>query len=305
MPSESKVGATAQNLIVVVKLCLIAALIVAASWQWNNASVWQGHALADRETSVLPSDWRGYVALLAAMSWISLSYTGFNAAVYVAGESKQAQRNVPKAMLWATLIVMAIYVTLNAVFVWSVDTDEVVKAPPTIAVMSAANIGGGPGQFLMRSIVALAVLSSVFSMLMAGPRVYAQMARDGVMPRFLDFTGQVPRVSIVSPRAPEHWGSLVQHLGTVDCYLGMTLSACSALAVAALLKLVGTANRPSAWELAAAVLYVLGTLAMLVGVVLDAKRLSSFTRCGVLLDWARWCTSSGRRLSERIHWQWD
>ena len=105
-----KVGALAQNLIVLVKLSLIAALFVLAAAQWNAPAVWQGHALEGRDTAILPSDAWGYVALLASMSWISLSYTGFNAAVYVAGESRQARRTVPQAMLWATLLVMAIYV---------------------------------------------------------------------------------------------------------------------------------------------------------------------------------------------------
>lgn len=271
-----QVGAAAQNSIVIVKLCLIAALLVAAGWQWNNADVWQGGALPDRDTNTLPSDWHGTVALLAAMSWISLSYTGFNAAVYVAGESKQVQRNVPKAMLWATLLVMAIYVALNAAFVWAANTQEVAKAPPTIAILAANNIGGSTGQLLMRSIVALAVLSSVFSMLMAGPRVYAQMARDGVMPKFLDFTGHVPRLSIILQgllsMVVVWFSTLEQLIG----YLGMTLSACSALAVAALLTLHKTANRPSAWELTAAVLYIVGTIAMLVGVVLDGQKVDQF-----------------------------
>ena len=287
--AQVHIGATAQNLIVAVKLCLIALLLVLAGWQWNDAAVWPGHALAGRDSAVMPDGLGGYVALLASMSWISLSYTGFNAAVYVAGESKQAQRNVPRAMFWATLLVMAIYVAINAVFVFAADTDQVAKTPATIAILAAANVGGSKGQLLLRAIVVLAVLSSVFSMLMAGPRVYAQMARDGVMPKFLDFSRGVPRVAIILQgilSIAVVWISTIEQL---IGYLGMTLSACSALAVASLWssKLLALAKREPTleldeaatlvrsvrwWEHLAAGVYVLGTIAMLVGVLADGQK---------------------------------
>lgn len=301
-----KVGATTQNLIVLVKLCLIAALFVLAAWQWNASESWQGHALEGRETAILPANAWGYVALLASMSWISLSYTGFNAAIYVAGESRQAQRTVPQAMLWATLLVMVIYVVLNAIFVLAADSVAVLKAPTTVAILAAANIGGHAGQQLLRFIVVLAVLSSVFSMLMAGPRVYAQMARDGVMPKFLDFTSGAPRVAIILQgilSIAVVWFSTLEQLIS---YLGMTLSACSALAVASIWRVnrmiqiesgqqsgaaaMGTSallpsdkhaetvsNHPIQWwEHWAAALYIAGTIAMLAGVLADGQKRDQF-----------------------------
>ena len=281
-----KAGATTQNLIVLVKLGLIVALFVLAAWQWNVAAVWQGHALAGSDTATIPSDVPGYIALLASMSWISLSYTGFNAAVYVAGESREARRTVPQAMLWATLVVMAIYVAMNAVFVWAADSKSVAQDPSTIAILAANNIGGLAGQQLLRFIVVLAVLSSVFSMLMAGPRVYAQMARDGVMPKFLDFTSGVPRVAIILQGVLSIAVVWISTLEQLISYLGMTLSACSALAVASIWRLnsVGRNEIQSTdvrspltwWEHLAAALYTLGTIAMLAGVLADGQKRDQF-----------------------------
>ncbi len=271
-----QVGATAQNLIVLVKLGLLALLLSIAAGQANNAEVWQGRALPGRETGAWPTDRAGIIALLASMSWISLSYTGFNAAIYVAGESKRAQRTVPQSMLWASLLVTGIYVALNAMFVWAADSQAVAAAPPQIAILAVTSVAGSNGQLLLRSIVALAVLSSVFSMLMAGPRVYAQMARDGVMPKVLDFAGGVPRAAIVLQGllsiAVVWLSTLEQLIG----YLGMTLSACSALAVASVWcfnkaqKFEGSPVRW--WEYTAAAVYILGTIAMLAGVIADGQK---------------------------------
>ena len=137
-------------------------------------------------------------------------------------------------------------------------------------------------------------------MLMAGPRVYAQMARDGVMPKFLDFTSGVPRVAIVLQGVLSIavlWFSTLEQLIS---YLGMTLSACSALAVASIWRLnrvgqlenaeqpdvsptgasalrVGTGDSAlRLTEQVAAALYIAGTIAMLVGVLADGQKRDQF-----------------------------
>ena len=65
-----------------------------------------------------------------SLVWISLSYSGFNAAVYVAGEARDGARTVPAALLRATLAVTAIYLALNAVFVGFAPYAEVAGSGP-------------------------------------------------------------------------------------------------------------------------------------------------------------------------------
>ena len=62
-----------------------------------------------------PFEWSAFAL---TVMWISLSYSGFNAAVYVAGEAVDAKRNVPRALLIGTLGVTLIYLALNAIFVY-------------------------------------------------------------------------------------------------------------------------------------------------------------------------------------------
>ncbi len=76
-----------------------------------------------------------------SLMWISLSYCGFNAAVYMSSEVSDAKRNVPRAMLIATVAVTVLYVVLNAIFVYAPTYDQV-ALHEDVAVVSANVIGG-------------------------------------------------------------------------------------------------------------------------------------------------------------------
>ncbi len=51
-----------------------------------------------------------------SLVFVMYSFSGWNAATYIIGEMKEPERNVPRAMLLGTLIVLVLYVALNAVF---------------------------------------------------------------------------------------------------------------------------------------------------------------------------------------------
>ncbi|MGN6136746.1 MAG: APC family permease [Aureliella sp.] len=280
--ARMSIGALAQNAIVLIKLGFIVWLLVWA-FAFTSSSAWQGGSLPGRDTAALPSDASGWIDLLAAMSWIALSYTGFNAAVYVAGESQAAQRNVPRAMLWATLLVTAIYILLNIIFLKAPPPEQIVGDPSRMAAIAATAtraLGGPAMETLTRAIIALAVLSSVFSMLLAGPRVYLQMARDGVMPKFLKPAGDVPTAAVLMQAALSIAVVWLAQLEQIIGYLGMTLSACSGLAVAAIWRLhrsaetrAATEQQPVTWlEHSAAGGYIVGTLVMLAAVLASGQR---------------------------------
>lgn len=281
------IGTLAQNGIVIAKLLFIAGLFVWA-FGFTDSSAWHGNVLPDRDPAWMPSKVSDWVALLAAMSWISLSYTGFNAAVYVAGESREAKQNVPRAMIGATLLVTIIYVLLNIIFVYAPRSSAVLEDPEAIATLSTRGLGGTAMEMCTRLIVSLAVLSSVFGMLLAGPRVYMQMARDGVMPRFLDAQNGVPRSAVLMQAILSIAVVWAARLEQIIGYLGMTLSACSALTVAAIwrLKTVSLTDenvdgKPiSLLESLAAAFYIIGTVAMLMAVVIEGQRAAELWAVG-------------------------
>ena len=253
-------GAGIQNSVVFLKLGLILVLSVWA-FGFTPAENWQGRALPDRHSGWWPENITAWGVLLGSMSWITLSYTGFNAAIYVAGQSIAGQRTVPRAMLAATVVVMIIYLVLNTIFVFAPRPEDIELKKEVAAIASQA-IGGQAMEWFVRVIIALALISSVFSLLLAGPRVYWQMARDGVMPSFLDSQGKVPRLAVVVQCVLSILIVQLASVQTLLSYLGLTLSACGALAVATVWRIhrkFPQAKPIKWWEHVCSALYVGGT----------------------------------------------
>ena len=161
-----------------------------------------------------------------------MSFSGFNAAVYITGEVDNPKKNVPRSLLIGTLVTSMLYLALNCVFVYGAAPDNI-KAVPDVAIAASQAIGGERLALLIRVIVSVALLSSVSSMVVAGPRVYAKMAEDGVFPKLFNTSqAQVPVAAIwlqvILASVVVYFTSLKSLLD----YLGFTLSVSAALTVA-------------------------------------------------------------------------
>lgn len=222
-----KTGLIAQNLIVVVKLFLLIGFVAFAFLKFPTG--WEG-----MQVKTAPTDFSIY-AIASTLVWISLSFSGFNAAVYVTSEVDNPHENVPRALLLGTLIVTFFYLLLNFIFIFGADPHKI-RAVPDVAAAAAQAIGGDRLATLIRIIVSVALLSSVSSMVVAGPRVYAKMANDGVFPKLFNSSSrnelEIPATAI--------WlqvvlASVVVYFGSIKSlldYLGFTLSVSAALTVA-------------------------------------------------------------------------
>lgn len=226
--ARAKGGALFQNVAVVLKLGLLVGFIVIAAARLPAMGLHGG------PTADVPSGmWSQAAAFATSLVWISLSYSGFNAAVYVAGEARDVSRSVPRALITGTSIVVLLYVLLNAVFVLVPPPDRIAGVAD-IAAASALWIGGSQLAMAVRGVIALALMTSVLSMVMSAPRVYAKMADDGLMPGFMRFRGSAPRVAIAAQVLLASVFILVSSLRELLSYLGLTLSLCAALSVGCL-----------------------------------------------------------------------
>lgn len=193
-------------------------------------------------------------AFAQQLVWISLSYSGFNAAVYVAGES--VRRQIPKALLIGTAATTALYLALNTVFVYGPPAASV-AGQADVAAIAAESVGGAGLAIFVRIIIAVALATSVSSLLMAGPRVATKMAEDGFLPRALKLKSGRPGYAVGALVIASVVIILVSELESLLGYLGVTLSVCAAMTVGCLFlpKLRG---RPS--SMIAPALFVAATL---------------------------------------------
>jgi len=221
-----RTGAFSQNTVVVLKLGLIVVFVGVCLVLGGNGDV----------TTAMPTVQPSFAVFAGALVWISLSYSGFNAAIYVSGEAQSPSRNVPRAMIFATIGVTVLYLALNAVFLYLPDRNAVV-GQEAVAAAAARSIGGQSLELAVRGLIALALATSVSSMMMAGPRVYARMADDGLFPRAFTQDENPPRAAIVLQALIAIVAITFTDLSNLLSYLGFTLSLSAAMAVCSLFVL--------------------------------------------------------------------
>lgn len=234
---QARHGTLLQNAAVTIKLILIAGFLGAALYH-GSSHPWLGFsAPGGAMPGLIPFS---ITAFATTLMWVSFSYSGFNAAVYVASEAEQARTRVPAAMVLACLLVMFIYLALNAVFVLA-PPPQAIAQQKDVAAITAAFIGGNGLALIVRAIIIIALFTSVSAMMMAGPRVYARMAEDGLMPGILRYTRAAPGTAIAVQALLAVVVVWIAELRDLLSYLGITLSLSAAATVASLFVLAGRA----------------------------------------------------------------
>jgi len=216
-------GARAQDWTVLIKVILLAAFV--------------GYGLScltpPEPTATSPV---AVSTFAVSLVWVSFSYSGWNAAVYVGGEIREPDRNLPRALLLGTGTVMLLYLGLNVVFVFAAPI-ETLAGKLDIGRVAAEAIGGHTLGLAVSALVALALLTSVSSMTMAGPRVYARMAAAGHLPLWLAVADGPPRAAIAFQTVLALgllWSAAYEQLLT---FIGFTLGLSAAATVFGLIVL--------------------------------------------------------------------
>lgn len=204
-------------------------------------------------------------AFAHSLMWIGFAYSGWNAAVYVAGELRDPARTLPRAMLGATLLVAVLYTLLNAVLLAAAPQ---AAGRADIGAVAAAAIGGAPLRRALAALVAVALWTSISSLLMAGPRVAARMAADGLLPRWLAAGDPAPTAAVLLQAGlallAARWSTLAALLAGIGFVLGLS----SAASVAAYAWRAWPST-PRWWRIVAA-LFVAATIAASAGMVAQA-----------------------------------
>lgn len=210
-------------------LSLIAAGLMRGEGDWRHLS------LSDARAA--PSVGLSIVSLIFAL----YAYSGWNAAVYLAGEVTEPARTIPRALIGGTLFVTCLYFSLNTFYFYALPVSALAQPPlvPVASKVAVALLGADAARFVTM-ILCLLLTGAISAMVWAGPRVYYAMATDGVIPAYFGKTSGPARTPINAVLLQSLWASILILSGSFErlvIYSGTVLMMFSALAVGAVLVL--------------------------------------------------------------------
>jgi basic amino acid/polyamine antiporter, APA family len=118
-------------------------------------------------------------ALAPALVGAFFAFGGWWEISKLAGEARDPERTVPRALALGVAAVAGVYILTSAVFLYLVPLEQVTSGE-TFAAQVGTVLFGAAGGKIFAAIVIIAVLGSLLALLMALPRVYYAMAGDGV-----------------------------------------------------------------------------------------------------------------------------
>lgn len=214
-----------QNVMTALKIILILVLVVAGFWMGGNTSM--SFAPTAKDLTYMTS-----APFAISLVYVMYAYSGWNAATYISGEIKDPQRNVPRSLILGTLIVMGLYVALNAAFLYSTPVDKL-AGQVKVGLIAGTEIFGPSGGKLVGALICLGLISSVSAMMWIGPRVTMVMGEDISALRFFAQKSKsgVPTRALLLQTIVATFMLVTQTFETVVQFIQFSLTLCSFLAV--------------------------------------------------------------------------
>jgi len=278
--SGIKPGTAFQNIATLIKVALILAFLAA------------GFSIAEPQPiSFLPQP--GDLGLIASapfavsLVFVMYSYSGWNAATYIAGDVREPERSLPVAMLVATLVVVLLYVALNAVFLYTTPV-AAMAGQLNVAQIAGEHIFGATGGRVVAGLICIGLVSAISAMMWIGPRVTVAMGEDFPLLRIFarHSRGGVPVVALGLQIAVVTLLLLTQSFEAVLDFIQFSLTLCSFLAVAGVIFLRVTRPdlpRPyKAWAYPLTPLVFLGVTGLMMGYLLSERPAQSLASLGLM-----------------------
>lgn len=167
-----------------------------------------------------------------SLVYVTYSYSGWNAAVYLASEVEEPETNLPRSLVAGTLIVMGLYLLLNFIFLHTTPINKLV-GELEVGYIAANHIFGTFGAKVMGVMISFGLISSISSMVLAGPRVTQAIGEDIPLFKLLakKNTSGIPYFAILLQLFIVTILILTSSFQAVITYLGFTLTLSSFITV--------------------------------------------------------------------------
>lgn len=162
-------GAFVANLTTAAKV-LALALVGLIAFAFGDIS--QGALAGPMEWS--PLTWTGFGVALISVLW---AYDGWADLTFMAGEVKDPERTMPRALLLGTAIVVVLYLIVNTAYLWVLSVPDMAGSE-LVASDAAQRIFGVAGASIISALVMLSTFGALNGSTMTGPRILYAMAED-------------------------------------------------------------------------------------------------------------------------------
>ena len=192
-----KYGVITQNIFTVTKVLSIVGIIIFGIFLGCNYDVIANNFFHIAES--MDFNFNNMEIIATATVGAIFAMVTWNNITFISGEVKEPQKNIPLALIWGVIIVMALYLLINMLYVFSIPLDQIQNAPEDIvAVVLMQKITGYAGKFIIALIIMISACGSANGLIMTGARVYYQMAKDRLLFRRLAVVNRKTKVPVNS-----------------------------------------------------------------------------------------------------------
>jgi len=188
-----KMSARTQNVLMIIKISMIAMLIAALFFPGIY------HPVSTTQAAVLPeSSWMQYIksfglCLVAA----SFTYGGYQQTINFGNDVQNPSRNIPKGIFIGIAAIIILYLSVQFSYYKIIGFDNL-KTTNEIASVIATRMFGNTGAQVFSGLLFLSVLAYVNVLLMSNPRVMYAMSDDGVLPGIFKKKSEKKEVLVTS-----------------------------------------------------------------------------------------------------------
>lgn len=165
-----RLGSYFQNFFTLIKIGVMLVFIVAGFAIDTPQAINLVPAAADWSVLLSPP-------FAVSLVYVSYAYTGWNASIYVVGELRNPQTNLPRALFMSTLLVLVLYALLNYIFLYTVPMAEL-AGKVEIGFLAGNRLFGTTAAGILSVFIAVLMVSTISAMIFVGPRITQVMGED-------------------------------------------------------------------------------------------------------------------------------
>jgi len=168
-------SAKTQNVLMIIKICLILLLITPVFFASSNIS-------SDLIAGSINPTFREYLkAFGIGLVAVSFTYGGYQQTINFGAEVDKPARNIPKGIFMGIFIIIALYLTINYAYVKVIGFENL-QHSRNIAAIMASKIFGINAERILSVLLFLSVLAYINALLLSNPRVMYAMSEDKILP---------------------------------------------------------------------------------------------------------------------------